>query len=179
MKKGLTHTQAKTFMLAVLTVSVPTWTVAFNLGVYGEVFFEHTVYILVASLVLLLAQLFVPQERSPIKGEARFVLALPVVWAILSIVNSQIMGVDVFETILFWFGLVAIILCLPYIFYILSAFTNPEVIEVARYKLTLPLLIIVVVIGITGYLVGDHNAIFMTCFDFEVSGNMVPDNCRR
>ena len=39
------------------------------------------------------------------------------------------------------------------------------------------MIVIVVIVGVAGYTIGKYNRFFMTCQDFEVHGDFVPDNC--
>lgn len=171
--------QARTFLLATLTVSVPTWTIAFNFGVYQDIFFEHTMYIWVASFTTLVASFFIPHKQSPIDAPGKIVLALPTIAVLLNVAYETQGLTALLDILILSLQVVILLVCLPFIFQMIASFANPELVEVGKRRLTIPLGVVVIIVGVLGYLVGTNHAWFMTCHDFEVSGNMVPTNCRR
>lgn len=38
-------------------------------------------------------------------------------------------------------------------------------------------MMIVIIVGVAGFTIGKYNRFFMTCHNFEIHGDYVPDNC--
>ena len=56
---ALTSAEAGAFFIAALAIAPAIWVISFNLGAYGDVFFEHLFMVWAASIAALLARLLV------------------------------------------------------------------------------------------------------------------------
>ena len=61
----------RTFILAAVGLAVAIWDISFNFGVYGTIFFEKLFLIWVGCTAVLLAILFLPEEKRPLRNELR------------------------------------------------------------------------------------------------------------
>ena len=175
--------ETRAFMLSTIAISTSVFSIAFFYGVFGTVFFEHLFYVWVASTVAMVASLFVP----PVDGlpalvswRGRFVLLLPSVlmaWLFL----SESPSLDIASTGWFEWGLALVVvgLSLPYLLLVLIIVAIPDVEQLKQPKLKTAILGICLATVVAGYVIGTHHYRFITCHDFEVSGNFVPDNCHQ
>ncbi|MEL6619079.1 MAG: hypothetical protein AAFY39_05795 [Pseudomonadota bacterium] len=173
--------EARAFMLSSIAISTSVFSIAFFYGVFGTIFFEHLFYVWVASTVAMIASLFVP----PVDGlpalvswRGRFVLLLPTLlmaWLFF----SENPSMDIAST--GWFewalALVVVGLSLPYLLLVLIIVAIPDVDQLKQPKLKAAILAMCLATVGMGYLIGTYHYRFITCHDFEVSGNFVPDNC--
>ncbi len=58
--------EARKFIVATVGASVAVWGVAFEVGVWGEIFYGRLFNIWVISLAVLLAILFLPEAKAPV-----------------------------------------------------------------------------------------------------------------
>lgn len=175
--------ETRAFMLSTIAISTSVFSIAFFYGVFGTVFFEHLFYVWVASTVAMAASLFVP----PVDGlpalvswRGRFVLLMPsllMAWLFL----SENPSLDIAST--GWFewalALVVVGLSLPYLLLVLIIVAIPDVEQLKQPKLKAAILGICLATVGAGYVIGTHHFRFITCHDFEVSGNFVPNNCHK
>ena len=176
-----TEAEARAFMLSSIAISSSVFGIAFFYGVFGTIFFEHLFYVWVASTVAMVASLFVP----PVDGlpalvswHGRFVLLLPTVlmaWLFFSDNPSMdIASAGWFEWLL---ALVVVGLSLPYLLLVLIIVAIPDVDQLKQPRLKAAILVICLATVGAGYMIGTFHYRFITCYDFQVSGNFVPDNC--
>ena len=175
--------ETRAFMLSSIAISTSVFSIAFFYGVFGTVFFEHLFYVWVASTVALIASLFVPPVNglpALVSWRGRLVLLLPTVlmaWLFFSENPSMdLASTGWFEWLL---ALVVVGLSLPYLLLFLIIVAIPDVEQLKNPKLKTVILGMCLATVAVGYLIGTHHYRFITCHDFEVSGNFVPDNCQK
>lgn len=56
---------------------------------------------------------------------------------------------------------------------------NLELLNLRGWKPKAGIIAIGLLFVVAGFLIGDHNYLFLGCDDFEVAGNMLPGNCSR
>ena len=173
--------ETRAFMLSCIAIATSVFSIAFFYGVFGTVFFEHLFYVWVASTVAMVASLFVP----PVDGlpalvswRGRSVLLLPTLlmaWLFF----SENPSLDIASTGWFEWGLALVVvgLSLPYLLLVLIIVAIPDVEQLKQPKLKAAILGICLATVAAGYVIGTHHYRFITCHDFEVSGNFVPENC--
>ena len=174
--------ETRAFMLSSIAISTSVFSIAFFYGVFGTIFFEHLFYVWVASTVAIISSLFVPPVAglpALVSWRGRFVLLLPSVlmaWLFFSDNPSMdIASTGWFEWVL---AIVVAGLSLPYLLLVLIIVAIPDVEQLKQPKLKAAILGICLGTVAAGYLIGTHHDRFITCHDFAVSGNFVPDNCR-
>lgn len=175
--------EIRAFMLSSIAIATSVFGIAFFYGVFGTIFFENLFYVWVASTVAMIASLFVP----PVDGlpalvswRGRFVLLLPTVlmfWLFFSDNPSlDIASSGWFEWAL---AIVVVGLSLPYLLLVLIIVAIPDVEQLKQPKLKAVILLVCLTTVAAGYFIGTHHNKFITCHDFEISGNFVPENCHR
>lgn len=174
--------EARAFMLSSIAISTGIFGIAFWYGVFGTVFFDHVFYVWVAATVALVASLFVPPVDalpSFMSWRGRFVLALPTVWMVLTAIEGAANLNPGFTGWIEWLLAVATLaLTLPYLVFVLVMVAVPDIETLTQPRLRTAIWAIAAAIAIAGYAIGANHDLFLTCYDFEVSGSNVPDNCR-
>jgi len=163
---------------ATLLIAVPSatvgFTLAFNLGAFGEVFFDVILTVWVISTLVLVASAMTPRLPPQYWG-GRIILILPSLWIVLAYLEDPLAG-DFIDRVLFPGALVITLVCLPFITWILISAINPDFVALPmRSRLIVGFA--VVVFAVAGFGIGERNDLFLHCDDFKVSGNDLPENC--
>ncbi|NKB76522.1 MAG: hypothetical protein GKR96_05620 [Gammaproteobacteria bacterium] len=171
--------QGSTLIVAAIGLAIPAWSIAFNLGVYGTVLYNHLFIILAASIAILLSAFVL--RKSEFK-QARLgwcqilLLILPSAWLLLEIVLHQTTS-PYFLTLRFVMSLATGLVSLPYIAYYLVIAIIPGVDGITTMKHKMGLFIIVAIVSGIGFLSGQYHYYVLSCNDFQLAGDSVPDNC--
>ena len=167
-----TTAERATLLIAVPSASVA-FTLAFNLGAFGTVFFDAIFTAWVIATIVLVGSLV--SKLPPQTWWGRFVLFVPSLWFLASwIIDPG--AEDAPAQILFAFTIFITAVCLPFIAWILISAINPEFLELPNSNKA-AIVAAVVLFAACGYLVGARNDIFLDCGDFKVSGSDLPANC--
>ena len=175
MTSRYSSTEAGTFYLSLIILSIATWPVSFSLGAYGEIFYREVLVIWIASLAALLGSLIIGRTEDDENYFTWWGATLLLVPTLLMF--STVVGIDdlpVVKDTLEWVLLVA---ALPYIGYILISIVVPETMEIKTRKLQIWLVICIILINGASYFTGYHNQYFFTCEDFKIAGDTPPHNC--
>ncbi|MEL7235479.1 MAG: hypothetical protein AAGK74_13345 [Chloroflexota bacterium] len=168
----------RSYIVVAVALSLFVWDIAFNFGVYGVVFYSQYFTIWVICTAMLLASVMLPGNERPIGMWGGVAIAIPSLWLILVL----FLPADSAETpiglrILLWVIQAITVLNVPYIAYILIDIFLPQAIQFSR-RLILRLIVVLVVIAGLAYTIGNNNSYFITCEDFQISGQDVPADCR-
>ncbi len=174
----MSDSESRIFVGSAVALAVPVWNTAFNVGVYGTVFYETAFLVWVVATATFAATLFLPAERIPISTGGKLIMALPTVLLVLRLMDDQASADDLGDTLLQVVAVATVVLSLPYTLYAVVLATSPELENLRTRRYQLALFGIVVGIGAVGYFVGLRNELFLTCWDFQVSGNDLPARCR-
>ena len=74
-------------------------------------------------------------------------------------------------------GSIAVLIITPYLGFVLVSILYPEFTRIKEAGPKFGIILIIVVMTISGYLIGSNHDHFLSCNDFEISGNHVPRNC--
>jgi hypothetical protein len=167
-----TTAERATLLIAVPSASVA-FTLAFNLGAFGTVFFDAIFTAWVIATLVLVGSLV--SRLPPQSWWGRFVLFVPSLWFLASwIVDPAAEGGS--ARVIFALTIFITVVCLPLIAWILISAINPEFLELPNSNKA-AIVAAVVLFAASGYFVGARNDIFLDCGDFKVSGNDLPSNC--
>lgn len=158
-------------------MAYPAWDVGFEFGAFGRLFFEKLFLAWSICTALLLVLTFVPSQhlRIPIVGWVA--TAFPSVWLILALTARASPEISWLGYWLVGTGLVAYVLCFPYVLYLGISIAYPELLQNKRMQPRLALLSVLVILGVAGYLMGVNHKRLLSCEDFAVSGQFVPPDC--
>lgn len=165
------------FAIAVVTISLVVFPIAFNLGAYGQVFYEDIFRFVVAAT----AGLGVSLLANPYTGWQRWftnaALGAPALWLLLAATVTDSVGDAATNPILGTAALVIGIVSIPTVLRMLIDMFVPGFRAYTDRRLLGGGLAIVVVIAVAGFVIGANNDRFLTCDDFKVAGSDLPKNC--
>jgi hypothetical protein len=172
--------EMRTFLLSAIAMSVAAWNVAFFLGVFDTIFFDKVFAVWVAATTVFLGSFFIPDERLslPFGWGGRVILALPTVWLLAALIDDRNIEQAFTDGLVLWSSIATGLVSLPYLLYVGVILVTPGDRGLSSPRLLAALATIVVVIGALGFVIGRYNHVFLTCWDFRVSGNDVPHRCR-
>jgi len=165
----------RVYLISTLALSVVAWDLAFNYGVYDTVFFGRLFFVWVACTSILLAITLLPPQKRFLNRTTVGALLVPSVW--LATV-AFLPGNHESELADFWISLVelATLFSLPYLGFALLFLTQPDTFTLST-RMRIGMAIIILFIALVGYLIGSNHPYFLTCNNFDISGNFVPTNC--
>jgi hypothetical protein len=165
------------FAIAVVTVSLVVFPITFNLGAYGQVFYEDIFRFVVAAT----AGLGVSILASPYVGWRRWLvdvaLGAPALWLLLAAVFTDSTADAATNPVLGPMALVIGVVSVPTVLRMLIDLFVPGFGSFADTRLVVGGLVVIALIGVSGLLIGIHNDRFLTCDDFKVAGADQPENC--
>lgn len=179
-------TDARSFLLAAVTLCVTAWEISFNLGVYNEIFFEKFHLLWVVATTIFLASFALEKEDQMLGIRGRLILLLPSTYFLASYLMVAAFARNVIEgeTERLLIGLTGLFLILiflivvPYVLYLVARIINPDLVTFSRRQ-TWTLAGITFFVISCGLMAGDSHPLLMTCTDFSISGNFVPESCTR
>ncbi|SFY36321.1 hypothetical protein OH786_15555 [Streptomyces atratus] len=151
------------------------WEPAFTLGAYDVIFYYQMLTLWAVSTAVLLAG-FLMRERGPRHGWAYWAcLALPSAWLVLAAVVPR-SGNWQGEALFLIGGIISVIgtPLLTWVLLQLLLFGESEL-SVNQRRTVIG---VVALVGVLAFLLGQFNDVFLTCGDFDISGNSVPSGCR-
>lgn len=161
--------------IVLVGVCVSLWWPAFTLGAWGTLFFDQLMTVWAAATGALVVVLIQPRgfKYRLIKAAA---LAVPSLWVLLSFILAS-GDQDTATILLDLLGAAVAILGLPFTAWVLIRMMWPgfgEGLTVARRWVVLGAIGLIAALS---YQLGVHQAGFLTCEDFAISGNSNPPGC--
>ncbi|MER7044858.1 hypothetical protein [Streptomyces jumonjinensis] len=151
------------------------WEPAFTLGAYNVVFYYQLLTLWAVSTAVLLSALLL-RERLPRHGWVYpACLMLPTVWIGLAAAIPHKGGTP--RELLFLAGGVLSIIGTPLLTWLLLRillFGDSELSTRQQRRIVGA----IAVVGVLAFTLGKLNHVFLTCGDFDISGNSVPHGCR-
>jgi 4-amino-4-deoxy-L-arabinose transferase-like glycosyltransferase len=149
------------------------FTIGFNLGAFGVIFFDQLLTVWVVATVILVASIFsdIPPDTWP----RRLVLLVPSLWLIAAWIDNTY-SLTNNDRIIFALTVVITMFVLPVVAWILITAINTDFAELPGKKKG----IVVATVGlfiIIGFTIGARNDMILNCGDFKISGNDLPANC--
>lgn len=163
--------------LAVVTIALTTWPIAFNLGAYDAVFYQDVFQILVVATVSLTIVLVKPPYEGATLGFVRVALAAPALWFVGAILLFDSLGAAENNSVYALVGLFIAIVSIPTVLRVLIQMFTPELTLLGNPRMLSFAVGIVVLVAMLGFAVGRNNNYFLTCDDFKIAGSDQPPNC--
>ncbi|MCX5341951.1 hypothetical protein [Streptomyces atratus] len=151
------------------------WEPAFTLGAYNVIFYYQLLTLWAVSTAVLLAGLLM-RERGPRHGWVYWAcLALPSAWLGLAAIVPR-SGNWQGEALFVVGGVISVIgtPLLTWVLLQLLLFGESEL-SVRQRRMVIG---VVAFVGGLAFVLGEFNDVFLTCGDFDISGNSVPSGCR-
>jgi hypothetical protein len=157
-------------------MSAIAWWPAFTLGVWGEIFFDDILALWAASTA---AFVFVLVERRPVGARlARaFVLLLPSVWLVVSFAASGQSEDDLVGAIVDIIAIGVVLVGIPFTLWVLVRIIWPDFAGATRARTKWLITVVVLGIAVLSLVLGINQERFLTCEDFTISGNALPEDC--
>ena len=150
----------------------------FEFGAHGTIFFEKVFFVWSISLALLIIFVIIPKRLLPVPPTLWLATGIPTLWVLIGLANRAAPDEILFRYALTILGFAAVLVSFPYVVYVITSVIYPDFTRMDR---SAPKIGIAVVLGtmlLAGYLVGTNHGKFLTCEDFELSGQFVPEDCR-
>ena len=165
--------------VASVTLGLLTWPIAFNLGAYGEIFYDDVFRVVVASSILFVVTVINRPYPSPLIWLVAAALLAPLLWILTSafVVGSTSEALDR-PFFVSWLVLILFV-SVPLTLRLLVDMFTPELSRAGSRQMLLGIVALVAAVGLTGFVVGSENPRFMTCADFAVAGASEPENCAK
>ena len=173
------HIVSGPLALAAVTLGLLAWSIAFNLGAYGEIFYDNVFQLVVASSILFAITTVNGGYDTPWKWLIRIALAAPLCWLLAA---ADIIGStsEALNRPIFVASLVLILLVsVPLTLRLLVDMSMPELSQAGSRRVTAAIVALVAVVGAIGFTVGREHTRFLTCYDFSVAGASEPEDCVR
>jgi hypothetical protein len=149
------------------------FSVGFNLGAFGVIFFGQLLAIWVISTVVFVGSLV--SDLPPDTWPRRLVLLVPTLWIIAAWIDSNY-AFNRSERFAFALTVLVTLVVLPIVAWVLVTVVNSDFAELPGTKKG----IVIATVGlfiIIGFAFGARNDMFLDCEDFKISGNDLPANC--
>ena len=180
MKTGAFHDldpATRSFILITIAVAFPAWDLGFEIGAYGRLFFEKVFVTWSISTAMLIVLLMLPRKNLRVPRIAWFATAIPSLWLLFALVAHATPDVPLYTHALTIVGFVTYLACFPYVIYMSISIAYPDLLKLERALPKIGLTSVIVIMLAGGYVVGSNHSLFLTCEDFEISGNHVPEDC--
>lgn len=163
--------------VALLTITLTAWPIAFNLGAYRAVFYQDVFQVVVVSVVGFFLTVVKPPYRGRTLLFTRVALAAPMAWMAAAVVVFGSLGAATSNAIYGVLGLLIAVVSVPLVLRLLiDMFARDLTAAQDRAMLTTGVAV-VVLIAVAGFVVGRNNDAFLTCEDFTIAGSDEPVNC--
>jgi hypothetical protein len=149
------------------------FTIGFNLGAFGVIFFDQLLAVWVISTVVFAGSLV--GSLPPRTWPRRLILLLPTLWIVAAWVDNTF-GLTTGDRVAFTLTVAVTIIALPFVAWILITVINADFANLPRGRKG----VVMAAVGlfmIIGFVIGARNDMFLNCGDFKISGNDLPANC--
>ena len=153
------------------------WDVGFEFGAHGRIFFEKVFAVWSISLALLIIFTIIPKRLLRVPPSLWVATAVPTLWVCIALVNRAAPDEILFRHTMTVLGFLAVLACFPYVAWVIVSVLYPEFTRLKERGPKLAIIFIIIVMTLAGYLIGSNHYRFLTCEDFEISGQFVPSNC--
>jgi hypothetical protein len=169
----------RTLVVASVALAYPVGTTGFQLGAYGELFFDNmfTAWITVTAIMIVL--LIIPAKKKQHLRTHIWVLAIPSVWILVRFVLGYTDPDAMLHPILFAIGTISFALCVPYAFYLIVRIANPGLADLREPRLRWILAGIALFFLAAGYGIGLSHELFQSCEELELLNQALPSHCQR
>jgi hypothetical protein len=167
----------RAFGLVVVGMCVAVWWPAFTLGAWGDLFFDQMLTVWVAATAALVVVLVQPRSAGR-RWPRALALAVPSLWlALFFLVGPDDADVDVVTVLVTAFGALVGLVGIPFTLWTLCRVLWPDLFTALRRRARWAVAAVVLAMAVASFLLGTAQNRFLTCEDFDVSGNSRPPGC--
>ncbi len=163
--------------VALLTVALTAWPIAFNLGAYDAVFYQDVFQVVVVSTVGFVLAVIKPPYGGATLWITRLALATPLGWMTLAVVLFDSLGAATSDPVYGILGLLVAVVSIPVVLRLLIDMFARDLTTTQDRRMLVTGIAVIVLIAIAGFTVGRNNDAFLTCDDFKIAGSDQPANC--
>ena len=167
-----TPSDRATLLITVASASVA-FTLGFNLGAFGVIFFDQLLTVWVIATVVFIASIV--SDLPPRTWPRRLILLLPSLWVIAAWVDNTF-GTATYDRIAFTLTVGVTVFVLPMVAWILITVINADFANLPKSRKGVVIASVAFSI-LVGFAIGARNDMFLNCGDFKISGNDLPANC--
>ena len=153
------------------------WDLGFEFGVHGTIYFEKVFFVWSVSLSMLLIFIIIPRRLLPVPPSLWVATAIPTLWVLIGLADRAATGDVWIRHAMTLTGFIAVLGCIPYLAIVLTSVIYPDFTKMNRMLPKLGISVVLGIMVIIGYFVGANHQKFLTCQDFELSGQFVPEDC--
>lgn len=164
-------------ILITVAIAYPAWNFGFEIGAYGRLFYDKVFITWSISTALLIVLVVMPREYVQVPRIVWFATAIPSLWLIFALAARAAPDEPLFAHALAATGFIAYLACFPYVIYMSVSIAYPDLLRIKRTRGRISVTAMIVALFIFGYVVGVNHPHFLTCEDFMVAGQHVPENC--
>ena len=154
------------------------WDLGFEFGVHGTIYFEKVFFVWSISFSMLLIFIIIPKKLLPVPPSLWIATAIPTLWVLIGLAERAAPDEIMIRHVLTILGFIAVLGCIPYMAMVLASVIYPDFMKMDRTLPKIGISIVLATMVLVGYLLGANHQKFLTCEDFELSGQFVPENCR-
>jgi len=161
-----------TLLITVASASVA-FTLGFNFGAFGVIFFDQLLTVWVISTIVFFASVIT--DIPPRTWPRRLILLTPTLWIIAAWMDNTF-ATTTYNRIAFTLTVGVTVFVLPVVAWILITAINTEFATLPGGRKG----VVIASVGlfiIIGFAIGARNDMFLNCGDFKISGNDLPANC--
>ncbi|MGW7363889.1 hypothetical protein ACWGI8_10775 [Streptomyces sp. NPDC054841] len=147
------------------------WWPAFTLGAYNVVFFDAVLALWAVATAVLFSGVLL-HRRGALPRGGWLALFLPSLWIILAILTPRTHP----SAYLHYFEVALTMMGAPVLAWLLSKILVPDYAELPLLH-RLGAVGVTIAVGVLAFLLGKFNYLFLTCADFDISGNNTPPHC--
>jgi hypothetical protein len=163
--------------VAIVTIALTAWPLAFNLGAYDAIFYQDVFQIVVVSTVAFAIVLVQPPYDGLALWFTRIALAAPAVWLTGVALLFDSLGAAVNNVVYGLAGLVIAVVSIPTVLRVLIELFTPDLALHENRRVLSFTVGVVALVAIAGFAIGRNNDAFLTCDDFKIAGSDQPTNC--
>jgi hypothetical protein len=165
----------RAFSLVVVGMSVAVWWPAFTLGAWGDLFFDQQLLVWVAATAAFFVVLLRPRALGR-RWPTLLALAVPSLWLVLWFLDDATTR-DVLTAVVTLLGVVVGLVGIPFTLWALVRVIWPEIASDLPLRTRIGAIVIVAAIAVASFVLGVNENRFLTCQDFDLSGNSRPPGC--
>ncbi len=167
-----TPSDRATLLITVGSASVA-FTVGFNLGAFGVVFFDQLLAVWVIATIILGASIV--SDLPPNTWPRRLVLLVPSLWIVAAWIDNTYSFTND-DRIVFALTVTVTMFVIPVVAWILITAINTDFAELPGRNKGIIIGTVALFI-VVGFGIGARNDMILNCGDFKISGNDLPTNC--
>ncbi len=167
----------RTLVVAAVALAYPVGQTGFELGAYGELFFDNKLSAWITVTATLVILVIVPRKKRMGLNVQIWILAIPSLWMLGRLIIGLSSPADVVHPLIFLGGAVSFALCVPYAIYLIVRIANPGLPDLRDTRLRIILALIAIAFFGAGYGIGLRNELFQTCEELQVYDEELPSHC--